>query len=158
MLVLSIAAVAPGICVVAGPLLIVVAFQMIAGRAAPSFPHWIAGRPLPTKRLGVAIERTVPMLKHLEKIVHPRCPTPLKATKLVVGIAVVMLSMRMMLNPIPLSNILPAALIGLIALAYLEEDGLILSFSLLLGFVMLAVDLGLTWEMVHGAKWISAHF
>jgi hypothetical protein len=30
-----------------------------------------------------------------------------------------------------------------------------LSISLLAGFVVLAVDLGVVWEMVHGARWIA---
>ncbi len=45
-----------------------------------------------------------------------------------------MLSARLILTPIPLSNILPALIIALISLAYTEEDGLVLSISLLVGF------------------------
>lgn len=155
MLVLSIIGVAPGICVVAGPLLIIVAFQMIAGRPAPTFPRWIACRRLSTRRLGAVLQRAIPMLRYLEKIVHPRHPIPLEATKRFVGIAVIILSVRMMLNPIPLSNIIPAAMIGLIALAYLEEDGLIIWIGILSGFIILAVDLGLAWELVHGGERMS---
>ena len=47
--------------------------------------------------------------------------------------------------PIPLSNILPAVLIALISLGYLEEDGVLLSISLLAAVVVLAVDLRLVW-------------
>ena len=54
--------------------------------------------------------------------------------------------------PIPLSNILPAVLIALISLGYLEEDGVLLSISLLAAVVVLALDLGLAWEVLHGAK------
>jgi len=94
------------------------------------------------------------MLRYLERIVHPRLPTPLQATKRVVGIVVMMLSARLLLTPIPLSNIVPALVIVLISLAYLEEDGLTLAIGLLAGFVILAVDLGVLWEIVHGAKHI----
>jgi hypothetical protein len=44
---------------------------------------------------------------------------------------VVLLTARLLLNPIPLSNVVPAVLIALIALAYLEEDGLLLTVGLL---------------------------
>ena len=152
MLLLAIAAAAPGICTLAGLLLVILAFQMIAGSPAPVFPRWIAERPLPTRHLGAVVQRAIPMLRYLEKIVHPRFPTPLEATKRVVGIAVVMLSARLLLNPIPLSNIIPALAILLISLAYLEEDGLALSIGLVAGFVILALDLWVVWEMVHGAK------
>ena len=57
--------------------------------------------------------------------------------------------------PMPLFNIVPALVIALISLAYLEEDGLLLSIALLATVVVLAVVLASVWEMVLGAKWIS---
>ena len=51
-------------------------------------------------------------------------------------------------------SLLPALLIALISLVYLEEDGLMLSIGLLIGIVILALDLGVVWDIVHGAKWI----
>jgi len=69
-------------------------------------------------------------------------------TKRVVGIAVMMLSARLILTPIPLSNILPALIIALISLAYTEEDRLVLSISLLIGFVVIALDLAMVWRIV----------
>lgn len=59
-----------------------------------------------------------------------------------------LLTARLLLNPLPFSNIVPAALIAIIALAYLE-DGLVLSLALLAGGVLLAVDLWGLWELVH---------
>jgi len=152
MLLLAIVAIAPGISIVGGLLLLIPAFQMIAGRAAPVFPRWIADRPLPTKHLGAVVQRAISVLKYLEKVVRPRCPTPPDLTKRVVGIFVVLLSARLLLMPIPLSNILPAILIALISLGYLEEDGVLLWISLLAALVVLAVDLRLVWDILHGAK------
>ena len=155
MLLLGIAAAAPGICLVAGLLLMISAIQMIAGRPAPIFPRWIVARPLPTRHLGAVVQRAIPALRYLEKAVHPRWSIPLVATRRVVGIAVMLLSTRLILTPIPLSNVLPALVIVLISLAYLEEDGLALSISLLVAFAVLAVDLWLVGEMVLGAEWIG---
>lgn len=148
MLVLAIVAAAPGISLIGGLLLLIPAFQMIVGRPAPTFPRWIAARNLPTQHLGAVVQRAIPMLRYLEKAVYPRCPTPPEATKRVVGIAVMMLSARLILTPIPLSNILPALIIALISLAYTEEDGLVLSISLLIGFVVIALDLAMVWRIV----------
>ena len=92
------------------------------------------------------------MRRYLEKAVYPRRPTTPEATKRVVGIAGLMLSARLILTPIPLSNILPALIIALISLAYTEEDGLVLSISLLVGFVVIVVDLAMAWQIVHGAE------
>ena len=94
------------------------------------------------------------MLKYLEKVVWPRCPTPPELTKRVVGIFVVLLTARLLLMPIPLSNILPAVLIALISLGYLEEDGV--SISLLTAVVVLALDLGLVREVLHAENQLSS--
>jgi hypothetical protein len=157
MLLLAIVAIAPGISVLGGLLLLIPAFQMIAGRSAPIFPRWIADRPLPTKHLGPVVQRAISALKYLEKVVRPRCPTPPELTKRVVGIFVVLLSARLLLMPIPLSNILPAVLIALISLGYLEQDGVLLAISLLAAIVVLAIDVGLAWDLLHGVKPMRLH-
>jgi len=151
MLLLAIAAAAPGISFVAGLLLMIPAFQMAAGRGAPFFPRWIAARPLPTRHLGVVVKYAITVLRFFEKAVHPRWTIPPEATKRVVGITVIILSARLILTPIPLSNVVPAFLIALISLAYLEEDGLLLSIALLAGLAVIAVDLGVIWEAIRGA-------
>jgi hypothetical protein len=67
----------------------------------------------------------------------------------------VILNATLVFNPIPLSNVVPALAIALISLAYLEEDGLLLSIALLDAVVVLTVELALVWETVLGAKWIA---
>jgi hypothetical protein len=62
MLLLALVAMAPGFSIVAGLLLIIPAFQMIAGRSAPVFPRCIAARPLPTRHLAALVQRAVPVL------------------------------------------------------------------------------------------------
>ena len=49
MLLLALVATVPGISYIAGLLLMIPAFEMIAGREAPSFPRGIAARPFPTR-------------------------------------------------------------------------------------------------------------
>ena len=139
-LLLAIAAAAPGISLPAGFLLLVPTFQMIAGRPAPTFPQWIATRPLPTDKLTTVLKRAIPALKVLEMAVRPRWPMPLGATRRIVGLMVLLLTVRLLSNPLPASNVLPAALISFISLAYLEADGLMLTIGLLAGLIALAVD------------------
>lgn len=150
MLVLAIVAAAPGICLIGGLLLLMPAFQMIMGRSAPTFPRWIGAHRFPTRHLGTVVLRSIQVLKHLEKTIRPRGRIPADAGKRSVGIAVVLLSARLILAPVPLSNILPAIVIALISLAYAEEDGLMLSISLLAGFVIVAVDLAVAWQIMSG--------
>jgi hypothetical protein len=100
------------------------------------------------------VQRSLPVLRYLEKVVHPRWHTPLEATKRLVGTIVVVLSATLVFIPIPLSNVVPALVIALISLAYLEEDGVLLSIALLAGVIVLAVAAAAVWQMVVGAKWI----
>jgi hypothetical protein len=153
MLLLALVAMVPGISIVAGLLLMIPAFQMLAGRPAPIFPRRIANRPLPTRHLAALVQRAVPVLRYLERIVHPRWPTPFEATKRLVGIVVMILSTAVVFAPVPLSNVVPALLIALISLAYLEEDGLLLSIALLGALIVVGVVLVTVWEIVVGAKW-----
>jgi hypothetical protein len=90
-LLLALVAIAPGASIVAGLLLMIPAFQMIAGKPAPVFPRRIATRSLPTRHLAALVQRSVPVLRYLEKAVHPRWHTPIEATKRLVGAVVVLL-------------------------------------------------------------------
>jgi hypothetical protein len=152
-LLLAVVAIAPGVSIVAGLLLMIPAFQMIAGQHMPVFPRRIAVRPLPTRHFAALVQRSVPVLRYFEKVIHPRWPTPLDATKRLVGAVVVLLSITL-LTPVPLSNVVPALVIALISLAYLEEDGLLLSIALLASVIVLAGEFAAVWETILGAKWI----
>jgi len=153
MFLLALVAIAPGVSIGAGVLLMIAALQMIAGRTEPVFPRRIAERPLPTPHLAALVQRAVPALRNLERLIHPRWPTPHEATKRLVGIVVFILSAALVFIPIPLSNVVPALAIALIALAYLEEDGLLLTIAMLAAVIVLTVMLVAVWEMVVGAKW-----
>jgi hypothetical protein len=88
-------------------------------------------------------------------MIHPRWPTPLEATKRLVGIVVVMLNITVVFSPIPFSSVVPALMIALISLAYLEEDGLLLLIGLSVAMVVLTIASVAGWETVVGAEWIS---
>ena len=150
LLLLALVAVAPGVSILAGLLLMIPAIQMIADQPAPVFPRRIAIRALPTRHLAALVQRAVPVLRFLEKFIHPRWPTPLDATKRLV----VLLNITLLFTPVPLSNVVPALVIALISLAYLEEDGLLLSIALLASVIVLAVEFAAVWETILGAKWI----
>jgi hypothetical protein len=155
MLLLAVVAIAPGVSIVAGLLLMIPAFQMMAGQPAPVFPRRIAAQSFPTRHLAALVQRAVPVLRFLEKVVRPRWPTPLEATKRLVGTVIVILNLIVVFVPIPLSNVAPALVIALISLAYLEEDGVLLSIALLIAAILLAVAATAIWQLVLGAKWLS---
>ena len=152
MLLLAVVAIAPGASVVAGLLLMIPTFQMMAGRPAPVFPRGIAARPMPTRHLITLVQRALPALRYLEKVIHPRWPTPFEVTKRLVGAVVLVLSTVLVVIPIPLSNIIPALVIALISLAYLEEDGILLTIALLAAAVVLTIVLAAVWGTFLGAE------
>ena len=140
-----------------GLLLMIPALQMIAGRSAPLFPRRIANHELPMRHLLILVRRAVPLLRYLEKMIHPRWHTPLEATKRLVGAVVIILDALIVLAPIPLTNVVPALVIALISLAYLEEDGLLLLIALLAAITVLAAASVAVWETVRGvANWAGA--
>ena len=153
-LLLALVAITPGLSILAGLLLMIPAAQMIAGKPAPVFPSRVATRSFPARRLAAVLQRAIPMLGYLERAVHPRWHTSPEATKRLVGAVVVILSATLVFIPIPLSNVVPALVIALISLAYIEGDGLLLSIAMLAAIVVLVLATAALWEMFAGAKWI----
>jgi hypothetical protein len=135
-----------------GLMLLALAVQMVAGRREPIFPRFIANRPLPTRHLVQVGRRAVPVLLFLERAVHPRWPKSFDTMKHGVGILIFLLSLVLLLTPVPLSNVAPAIIISLISLAYVEEDGLLLTLGVLaaIGFVLLmsAAVWGAIWGLI----------
>jgi hypothetical protein len=150
LLVMSLVAMVPGISLLIGPLLAIPAFEMILGRSGPSFPRRIAVYPLRASALTGIVKRALPLLAVLEKIVHPRWPISPGTSRRAAGIAILALS-GLFLAPLPLIQIVPALLVALIALAYLEEDGLLLCLSLLGSLILLLVTTAAIWGAILGA-------
>jgi len=154
---LAIVAVVPGISLPAGFLMLVPTLQMIARRPRPTFPRWIVTRPLPTDKLSMSLQRAIPILKVVEMAIHPRWAGALGAARWIIGTVLLLLIVRLLASPLPLSNMLPAVVISLIALCWLEEDGLMLMLALLAGLIMIAVDAKVTYDVAREViKRISA--
>jgi hypothetical protein len=147
---IAVVAVVPGISFPAGLLLLALAIQMLARRATPTFPRGIASRPLPTDKLRLSLKRAIPVLRGIEKAIHPRWPTALAASRRIVALVIVLLTVRLLVWPLPLSNVLPAATISFIALSDLEDDGLMLALALMAGMIGLGVDAKVVYDVLHG--------
>jgi hypothetical protein len=153
LLLLALLGLLPGVSALAGVLLMVSAGQMILARPSPSFPRRISARPFASRRLAKLVRRAVPVLRAMERVIRPRWPTPFQMTKRAVGSVVLLLACSLF-APIPLSNIPPALAIGLIAFAYLEEDGVLLAVALLAALIMLSLALIGTWEALSTTGWV----
>ena len=153
LLLLAILGLLPGVSAVAGILLMVPAMQMILARVGPIFPGRVGERHFEARRLANMVRRAVPVIRLLERFIRPRWYTPFEATKRVVG-GIVLLLGASLLVPLPLSNVLPALAITLIAFAYLEEDGLLLCAALLAALAILATTGILLWETASATGWL----
>jgi hypothetical protein len=141
---------------VPGLILAVMALRLITGSAEPVFPHLIAARRLPAKQLLGLGSSAIHVLQHVEKAVHPRWPTTFALGKRSVGVFILLLSVVLLLTPVPLSNLPPAIVISLIALAYIEEDGLLLCATLLAAIILIGIAAAALWAAIVGALLVSA--
>jgi hypothetical protein len=140
---------------VPGLLLAVLAVQMIAGRGQPIFPEFIATRRLPTRSLRLVGERAIPFLKFLERAIHPRWPVAFEAARRAVGVVILLLTAVLLLFPLPLSNVVPAIVIAVISLAYIEEDGLLLLVALFVAVTLIGLTFAAVWGAVVSAIFLS---
>jgi hypothetical protein len=61
----------------------------------------------------------------------------------------------LLLTPVPLSNIAPALSVVLIALAYIEEDGLLLGVAFLAAVILICIAAAAVWGTIFSAILIS---
>jgi len=155
MLLLAVLAMVPVGSIVPGLLLAILAAQMTVGRHGPVFPRRVSFHPLPTRHLVRMGRQPIQVLKYLERVIRPRWPTPFGATKRIIGIVVFLLTCLILLAPLPLTNVPPAAVIALISLAYIEEDGVLLAIALTAALILLAIAAAAVWGAVDSAIWIG---
>ncbi len=90
-------------------------------------------------------------LEYLEKAVHPRWPMTFEVAKRGVGVVVLLMVLILLLTPMPLSNVAPAIVISMISLAYVEEDGLLLSAAFFAAIILLGIASAAVWGAIVGA-------
>ena len=153
LLLMALLGAAPVVSFIGGLLLVMLSVQMICGCSQPSFPAWIADGHVTKRHLQPVLRRAIPPMKWLETIVHPRLMMPANLAKPLVGGITLVLSVRLLLTPIPTSNIPPALLIALISLAYLEQDGVLLFGSLFAACVLLGIEFGIVSHLGQAGDW-----
>jgi hypothetical protein len=154
-LILALIAMVPGVSYVAGFLLLAPAIEMIAGRRAPTFPRRIADLPLPSRRLAAVVRRVVPSLTYVERVIRPRWRLPLGTSKRLVGVAVLLLTVLLLLTPLPLIQVVPGLIIVALSVAYVEDDGLLLSLGLLATLTLVGASATAVWGMISAATAIA---
>jgi hypothetical protein len=144
LLILAIANLVPGLGIVASVAIAFPAVEMMFARDRPTMPHFLRKRSFSTEGFTLWAKRSLPFLRSVERVSRSRWNTPAEPTKRAVGLLVLLLAVSG-IWPLPLINVLPAATIALIAMAYLQDDGLLLAVSFVVGILSLIVFGFLVW-------------
>jgi hypothetical protein len=144
----------PGASTIVGLLVAWPAVQMVLGHEAAVLPLLIARREIGVERLAPIIRIVAPRLALVERLVRPRWPPPFETTKRLTGIVMLLLGLTMVV-PVPFSHVVPALVIMLLALAYLEEDGVALLVALAAALASLAITGVAVWGTVETIDWLN---
>jgi hypothetical protein len=145
LLILAIAIIIPGLGIAASIAIAFPAVEMMLGRDRPTLPRFLTKRPFSTQRFSKWATRALPVLRAVERVSRSRWHTPAGATKRAVGFLVLLLVMSG-IWPLPLINIVPAVAIALLAIALLQEDGLMLAVAFCVGILSLLIFGFLVWK------------
>lgn len=147
----------PGLSILTGIPLALVALQMMLGMPKPYLPRWLAERSIRCDDFRRVIERAAPWLRRLERVMRPRwlIVTGLWGER-ALGIVCFVLAVLLAL-PIPLGNLLPAISIALIALGLIERDGMLVTAGIAIGVASLFLIWGVLSTMVRASAAFFEH-
>lgn len=145
----------PGTSALLGAPLVFLAAQMALGRR-PWLPSLIAQRSMPQADFARLVRRTGPWLAGAERLLRPRLALLTSpALRHLVGLVCFVLSVVLVL-PVPLGNVLPAAAISVLALGLLQHDGAWVMAGLAAAAIALAVVWGVIYAIVKAALFFAA--
>jgi hypothetical protein len=130
---------APGLSVLFGVPLIVISAQLALGYRKPWLPGRLARRSILRSKFVTIVDRMLPTLRRLERIVRPRAGWLAGAwARGPVGIICLLLAIIITL-PIPLGHVVPGTAISILALGLIERDGAAIALGMLTAVLGLAI-------------------
>ncbi len=151
---MAVVALVPGASTFMGLLIAWPAIQLILGHETAMLPRMIARREVGVPRLTRVVTAVVPRLAWAERLVRPRWPELFRIARRATGVAVLLLGLTL-ISPVPFAHIMPALVIMLLALAYLEEDGCVLMLAMVAAVCSLAVTGVAVWGAVETIDWLD---
>lgn len=143
---------------IAGPLVVLIGLQLLAGLRRPWLPGFIARRGPRREAMARFDRRLSPWLARLEHLIRPRLPRVLdhRAASTFTGLMLVLLGVLTAL-PIPFTNYLFGAMALTFALALLERDGALMLLAWLATAITVAVSGALSGTLVTQAThWLQS--
>jgi hypothetical protein len=118
--------------------LLILAPQLAAGRKRPWIPRWLGRRTLGREALAQLSQRATPWIARAERMTTPRLGVMFgRAGDVTIGVVCTLLAAVLIL-PIPLGNLLPAAAVAALSLSLIQRDGLLA----MIGYATAAVSVG----------------
>jgi hypothetical protein len=129
----------PGATLILGLPLLIIAWQIVAGRNKIWLPERLANYALEKKKLEKIVHRADPWLRWMEAWVRPRnWPLSSPLAERLFGVYTFLLAVVVVI-PIPLGNWLPAFAIATIGLAHTEQDGNCLAIGSVIGVISILI-------------------
>jgi hypothetical protein len=147
----------PGASGIVGVLLLFPAWQLMRARETPELPRFIGQRRLSGDKVRRIGRRLRWPLRKLEAVVRPRWPEVFELMRRAIGVVILLLAVTMVW-PFPFSQIPPAIAIMLLAIAHLEEDGVLLVVALVGALASLAFTAATVWAAIRTTGWLDRMF
>src|ERR1700761_9053179 len=155
-LLLGLLVIIPGVATIAILAIFFPAVEMMLGRSTPRFPRFLSKRPFDFHRFKRVTEKIRPVLRAIERVSRPRWTLPHAVAGRLVGAIIFVLALSA-LWPLPLASVVPGIVMVLIAIAYLQEDGLLLLVGVAAATLSLLAFGWTVWSSAGAVmKWIFA--
>lgn len=129
----------PGASTILGLPVFILSPQLMLGVRGPWIPRFIDERPIRRDHMSKAFDKLIPWLKKIEGLSKPRLTFLFGPVgDRLIGFTCFLLALVLLL-PIPLGNLAPAAAIALFGLAMIQRDGVLA----LAGYAVTALSIGL---------------
>ncbi len=151
---MAVIALVPGASTIMGVLIAWPSIQLVLGHQAAALPRLVARRQIVVARLARTIALVVPWLAWAERLIRPRWPGLFGTLRRLVGATMLLLGLTLV-SPVPFTHIVPAIVVILLALAYLEEDGGALLVGLLAALCSLAATAATVWGAIETIDWLD---
>jgi len=145
----------PGVASIFGLAILLLAGQMALGRVRPWLPRRIGRRAIRSDAFARLVTRITPAPRRLERVARPRLPllTGAKAERLVA--AFVMLLALVICVPLPMTNAFPALAVAILAIALIQQDGLLTLLGILAGLAALGIMVAFWSGAILGIRWAA---
>jgi hypothetical protein len=139
----------PGLPILCGVIVGVVAFQMLLGKESLVLPAWLGNRRVNRRDLTRVLERAEPSLRWFEKVMRPRFLFLTGAlAQQALGFVILLLALALM-SPIPFfGGIPPGIAVILFGLAMAERDGLLVMVGCIATVFALIFTAALTYAIL----------